>query len=196
MTRYFKQTINARQSGVGMTSDDNEQVATCYLQRWYHPVVIDDNYILDTTALTTVVAGQDIITFEHQPDYPRNVTVIASAAATSEVIVYGVDVFGDAVHEHLSLTGTTGVTGTQIFSSITSIHLAAQVEGAANVKVGVSNSLGLLHVPILFLSEGTVDAVREATVPVLSAAYNSVTFNTALSASKVYLCKYWSSELD
>ena len=68
---------------------------------------------LPSGAATTVTEG---IT---QPDYPRSLQMVASAAATSVVTAYGYDQFGNAINEEFTLNGTSDVLGTKVFASIT-----------------------------------------------------------------------------
>jgi hypothetical protein len=195
MARWFKQTINTA-GGLGMQDfGGSGYIGTQYLQRWYHPQAEDDDYVLTATALPTVGTTLAAASLTHATlDFPRNLTVVASAAATSHVHVTGVDQFGAAATEALTLNGTTAATGSVIFESITSVLLDARIDGAANVKIGTGSKLGTRHL-LTFLPEGTVDGTRETTLPTLDTTNSSLLFNTALSASKDYVAKYWSSDV-
>jgi hypothetical protein len=194
MGRVFKQSVTVDEGGLGLSSlDGGEAQAMMFLERWYHPAAIDDDWVLTTTALPTAAAGSDPTPTHTALDFPRNVTVVASAAATSVVTVTGTRE-GATQSEALTLTGTATVTGSKIFDVITGVHFAQQIDGAANIKVGIGNKLGLARTPIAFLPEGLVDNALESTVPTLDLTNHSVAFNTALAATKVYVLKYWSSE--
>src|SRR5690348_4061296 len=80
------------------------------------PVVADTDGILaaqsinaavDTTTFAATYAATDAI----MGKFGRNVTVVASGASTSTVVVYGRDYLGQKMRETLTVNGTTPVTG-------------------------------------------------------------------------------------
>jgi hypothetical protein len=193
MARIFNQSIRVKNGTIGLSSvEGNGFQATLVVEQWYHPLAADVDYYLDGSALGNGAATTPT-PLKLAPDFPRNVTVVASAAATSVVTVTGTRL-GDAVHEHLTLNGATEVVGSQIFDTITSIGAAARIDGAATIDVGLGSKLGTSRALIDFAVEGLTDGAVEA-APTKSVTNSSLIFNTALAPTKVYTAKYWSSEL-
>lgn len=81
--------------------------------------------------------------------FGRNVTVVASGAATSTVTVYGNDYLGQPMAETLTLNGTTAVPGKKAFRRITSIVYGATA--ATTINVGYGDVLGL---PYAYIGQG------------------------------------------
>lgn len=73
--------------------------------------------------------------------FGRNVTCVASGAATSTVIVRGRDYLGQRMSETLTLNGTTTVQGVKAFRYIDSIEWGATA--STTIDVGIGNVLGL-----------------------------------------------------
>jgi len=101
-------------------------------------------------AVDSIVAAEDVSSdvaaatlVKNALDYPRNLlyTLTDAASTTLEAIftVVGLDQFGNAVTEVTDVTQATAVSGTQIFSYITSIAIDV-TNGAASdtADVGVS----------------------------------------------------------
>lgn len=102
----------------------------------------DSNFILTTTALTG--APQTILAASLTRsllDFPRNLTAVATAPASSHIHITGVDANGDAATDILALTGTVTVVGTKSFSRIISVLIDTLIDGAANIIIGVGNDL-------------------------------------------------------
>lgn len=73
--------------------------------------------------------------------FGRNVTAVASGAATSTVTVHGHDYVGQPMTEVLTLNGTTPVLGKKAFKFIDKIEYGATA--ATTINVGWGNVLGL-----------------------------------------------------
>jgi hypothetical protein len=73
--------------------------------------------------------------------YGRNVTVVASGAATSNVTVYGFDYLGQAIKESFTLNGASPVLGKKMFADI--VNVAYGLTAATTINVGYGNVLGL-----------------------------------------------------
>lgn len=154
---------------------------------------------LPSEAATTVTEG---IT---QPDYPRSLQMVASAAATSVVTAYGYDQFGNAINEEFTLNGTSDVLGTKVFASITKFVLATRIDGAANLTVGFGKILGTsrrvlglaLDGAVFATSGGKLASVQETTRPVkaTTAGVQGAYFNTALAATNTYILRYHTDEI-
>lgn len=76
-------------------------------------------------------------------DVPRGVSVISSNAAdtTQTVTVYGVDAYGKAMRENLTMNGTATRNGLKAFKKVTRVYVSAALAG--NLSVGSSDVLGL-----------------------------------------------------
>jgi len=73
--------------------------------------------------------------------YGRNVTVVASGAATSNVTVYGYDYLGQAMKESFTLTGATPVVGKKMFADI--VNVAYGLTAGTTINVGYGAVLGV-----------------------------------------------------
>ena len=154
---------------------------------------------LPSEAATTVT--EDIT----QPDYPRSLQMVASAAATSVVTAYGYDQFGNAINEAFTLKGTSDVPGTKVFASITKFVLATRIDGDANLTVGFGKILGTsrrvlglaLDGAVFTTSGGKLASVQETTRPVkaTTAGVQGAYFNTALAATNTYILRYHTDEI-
>lgn len=84
---------------------------------------------LDLSAVTAV------------PDtYGRNIQVVAGAANTTAVVVYGWDYLGQPIAESLTLNGTTPVVGNKAFKSFS---IATYTAAATTLSIGTGGKLGL-----------------------------------------------------
>lgn len=81
--------------------------------------------------------------------FGRNVTVVASGAATSNVTVYGYDYLGQPMAESFTLAGTVSQVGKKAFKRIS--RITAGVTAATTIDVGWGNVLGL---PYAYIGEG------------------------------------------
>lgn len=108
------------------------------------PVAADADGILDGTSIATAV---DTTTFastytdEVMGKFGRNVTVVASGAATSTVTVHGHDYLGQPMQETLTLNGAVSVVGVKMFRHVN--RVVAGVTAATTIDVGWGNVLGL-----------------------------------------------------
>lgn len=83
--------------------------------------------------------------------FGRNVTVVASGAATSNVTVYGKDYLGQPMAESFTLNGATPVVGNKAFKWID--RITAGITAATTVNVGFGSKLGLPYRMSMALSE-------------------------------------------
>lgn len=74
--------------------------------------------------------------------YGRNVTAVASGAATSVITVRGYDYLGQPMSETLTLNGTTPVLGVKAFKTVASVTTGVAV-AATTMNIGWGNTLGL-----------------------------------------------------
>lgn len=96
--------------------------------------------------------------------FGRNVTVVASGAATSTVTVHGYDYLGQPMSEQLTLNGTTPVLGKKAFKWIEKVAYGATA--ATTINLGWGNVIGL---PYKLLKE-QIELVDNA-VPASAGAY-------------------------
>lgn len=94
-----------------------------------------------TAVDTTTFAATYLETDAVMGKFGRNVTVVASGAATSTVTVYGFDYLGQPMMETLTLNGTTSVLGLKAFRRIS--RITAGVTAATTINVGWGNKLGV-----------------------------------------------------
>jgi len=73
--------------------------------------------------------------------YGRNITVVASGAATGNVAISGYDYLGQGVKENFALNGTTPVVGKKIFADVVSATYPAAA--GVTLNVGTGNKLGV-----------------------------------------------------
>lgn len=73
--------------------------------------------------------------------FGRNLTVVASGAATSNVTVEGFDYLGQPMKESFTLTGTTPVVGKKCFGDIARVVFGATA--ATTINVGTGTKLGI-----------------------------------------------------
>lgn len=110
--------------------------------------ILDGQSIATADDTTTFVTGYD-------PDmmgkFGRNVTVVASGAATSTVTVRGKDYLGQPMVETLTLNGTSAVAGKKAFKYIDSIAWGATA--GTTIDVGYGNVLGLPYKSQKLVSE-------------------------------------------
>lgn len=138
------------------------------------PVVADADAILNDQSIaaavdtTTFLLSSSAIATAMSP-YGRNVTVVASGAATSNVTVIGRDYLGQPMRESFTLNGTTPVVGTKAFKYID--RITAGVTAGTTIDVGYGARFGLPYKVIAVEREyaaGVVAAAGTLTGPVLT----------------------------
>lgn len=161
-------------------------------QAWVDAVAADPNGLLDDHDLDT--AAHTVSTFLGQPDYARNVTLVASGATTDNVVVHGTDIAGNVISETIALNGTSPVAGTKAFASITSMDVPEVA--SVTLDAGWGDVLGLRHrlaeASVLFLFAGGTDELSSSTVVVdgSDVSENTVDPNTALDATTDFVAIY------
>lgn len=123
--------------------------------------------------------------------YPRNVTVVASAATgeNAKVVVHGTNIANKPISEELALTGDTPVVGNLAFKTITAIDLPVAAD-SETIDVGWGDKLGL---PFMLNGKPLVFALHngalETTAPTLTVdtdeiEKNTIDLNSALNDDK------------
>lgn len=108
--------------------------------------------------------------------YGRNVTVVASGAATSTVTITGYDYLGQAMVEVLTLNGNTPVLGVKMFYEVTNIAWGST--GGTTIDVGWGNRFGL---PYKALSTQMLGEQVSGATPTAGALVAGVTTQTTTS---------------
>lgn len=97
--------------------------------------------ILSAQSIATAGSTQTFVSDTADAPFGRNVTVVASGAATSNVTVIGKDYLGQYMSESFTLNGTTPVVGNKAFKWVDSVTFGAT--GATTINVGFGSKLGL-----------------------------------------------------
>src|SRR5262245_39394108 len=110
------------------------------------PVALNATGILNAQSIaaavdTTVFAATNVRS--NFGVFGRNITVVASGAATSNVTVYGYDYLGSVMSESFTLTGAVAVQGKKAFAGVT--RITAGITAATTINVGWGNTLGLQY---------------------------------------------------
>lgn len=108
--------------------------------------------------------------------YGRNVTVVASGAATSNVTVVGFDYLGQGMRESFTLTGATPVVGKKAFADIAFVTYG--LTGGTTINVGYGSVLG---VPYKILSTAIVFELMNDAIPTAGALIAGVVTQTLTS---------------
>ena len=146
-----------------------------------------------TSGVQTVTIG---IT---DPDMPRNVTLVASAAQTGDVVVTGTDENGVAVSDTITINGAATVQGVKAFKAVAQIVYPVISNGGADISIGYGDKLGL---GILLSRDSIIHAffggVLEGTRPTVTfsstvLASNTALLNSATNASSAVIIDYYES---
>jgi hypothetical protein len=109
--------------------------------------------------------------------YGRNITVVASGAATSNVTVYGYDYLGQAVRESFTLNGTTPVVGKKMFADIVSATCGLTAGTTINLGYGAVLGIPYKALSTQLIGELISDAVPTAGALVVGATAQTLTSN-------------------
>lgn len=167
-----------------------------HLQTWTNPAAASAALLLSAQSLA---AGGTVSSFLAQPDFPRNVQVVASGAATGNVVVTGLDIRGAVISETLALNGATPVVGAKAFASVTSVALPTVAATTINLGTGVKLGLERLLSADLVLAVSAA-GVYETTRPTVATsttviASNTITTNTAPNGSRVFIAVYVTKDI-
>ena len=186
-TKLFK-TITKIVFPVRVTLHDKVKVGTIARSI---PLAADNDIILAATALTDEV--QEITTGFINPDIPRVLSITGTKAGgnlTGNVIIDGLDDWGNVIQNTIALNDNVTVNGTKSFEQITKITLPVYVADGDTVSIGISNALGLG----IKLSKNTVisaylDGTLESNAPTVAVdpdelSLNTVTLHSALVDGK------------
>lgn len=171
-------------------------------QSWAAPAAVSTTYVLDHVAGPSSAAAASISSFAAQPDYARNLTVVASGTTASDlascvVTVSGLNINSHAISETFSFSSSTFATrtGVKAFASVSSVSFPASCEtGGFSVvwSVGIGSAFGLKRCManngdiIKDLLDGATATVGTYLAATSTVERNTVTFNTSPNASHNY----------
>lgn len=120
------------------------------------PIAADADLILNDQSIAAAV---DTLTFAagfenteaQMSRFGRNITVVASGAATSNVTVIGRDYLGQKMRESFTLNGAVSVVGLKAFRYVDQI--TAGITAATTIDVGVGDRLGLPYTTMVVTQE-------------------------------------------
>ena len=166
------------------------------VQTWTNPLAASATRILNAHALD----GTTVTTVAAQPDFPRNVQIVASGATTANVTINGTDMRGGVISETLALNGTTPVIGTRAFATIPSIVLPSVATPTINVGNGVKFGLDRLlpgaNTVLCTNVDGALDGSAATVAPNASSlSSTTVQFNTAPNGTHDYLVVFVTQEI-
>lgn len=125
------------------------------------PAAASATSILNLQSIAAANAGFDISSNTAIADtYGRNLTVVASGAATSNVTVFGWDYLGQPMNESFTLNGATPVVGVKAFRYLN--YVSWGLTAGTTINLGTGSKLGLPY--------KTVRAIYEIANGVLAAA--------------------------
>lgn len=125
--------------------------------------------ILSATSIATAVDTTTFLDDEADAPFGRNITVVASGAATSNVTIYGRDYLGQPMRESFTLNGATPVVGVKAFYWVD--RITAGVTAATTINVGWGARFGFPYKTQAVNTEMVNDAV--GTVGTFTAGVNT-----------------------
>lgn len=106
------------------------------------PAAASATAVLSAQSIATAnTAGLDISSTVIADTYGRNLQVVASGAATSNVTVYGWDYLGQPMLESFTLNGATPVLGLKAFKTLNYVTFGATA--GTTINLGTGAKLGL-----------------------------------------------------
>lgn len=106
------------------------------------PLAAVTTAILNLQSIAAANTGFDLSAIAASPDtYGRNITVVASGAATSNVTLYGWDYLGQPMVESFTLNGATPVVGSKAWKSFS--YATWGLTAGTTISVGWGSKLGL-----------------------------------------------------
>jgi hypothetical protein len=134
--------------------------------------------ILNAQSIATAGSAVPVVGFNPSVlgRYGRNITVVGSGAATSNVTVNGYDYLGQAMKESFTLNGSTPVLGKKMFADIVNVTFGATA--ATTINVGYGNVLG---VPYKVLGTQIINELTSETTPTAGALIGGVVTQTLTS---------------
>jgi len=116
-----------------------------------NPLTLDVDGILtaqaaEATASSLTLTAANVAaaySFANGLDVPRNITLTGTSGSNHVITVYGTDVYGNALSEAITLSGTSTIQGDKAFKKVTSYSLAAGGAAGDTFTMGWGDKLGL-----------------------------------------------------
>jgi hypothetical protein len=105
------------------------------------PIALDADGILDGQSIASAGSTTTLLRNDVPGRWGRNITVVASGAATSTVTINGFDYLNQRMTETLTLNGATAVQGAKCFSWVESVSFGSTA--GTTIDVGWGNRFGL-----------------------------------------------------
>lgn len=146
--------------------------------------------LIDKLALGA--AATTVTTFGNAMPYPRNLTIVASAAQTGDAVITGTNIADKVITETLTIDGSTPVIGTLAFKTVTKVVLPIKA-GTETVSLGWGDKIGL---PFMLTKKTLAMACLDGVIETTAAAVvvdadelhkNTVDLNSALNGKFVDL---------
>lgn len=150
------------------------------------PVALNASGILSAQSIATAgsatvfAAAYNAILTNGLAKYGRNITVVASGVATSNVTVFGLDYLMQPMSESFTLNGTTPVAGKKAFKFVTIITFGATA--ATTINVGWGDLLGIPYRATKTTITNELTAGASPTAGTLVAGASATAAQTATSA--------------
>jgi hypothetical protein len=171
-------------------------------QSWAAPAAGNTTLLVTANAGPISAAAVVLSTFSAQPDFARNLTVIADGTVSNDlnacvVTVSGLNINGHAITETFSFSLHTlaTVTGNKAFKTVSSISWPASCEGGgfsvkwwlgSGVKMGLKRCMANAGDVIKDLLDGASATVGTYAVSASAVESNTNTLNTTPNASHNY----------
>lgn len=150
----------------------NGALAPIYMLRLGAPIALSTTGILATTAVADALLHT--LATPAVLDVPRGLQIVSSSTDTAVITIRGLDDFGAAMTESITLNGATPVLGKKAFKTVISYQASAAM--ANNLSIGTTNVLGL---PVLLIVAGylfmeLLDNVKNANAGTIAAGASGV----------------------
>jgi hypothetical protein len=109
------------------------------------PDAADDDYFataLEAEATAQAHGVDDLLQTDMPDGIARNIVLTGTAGSNHVVTVVGEDIFGAAMEENITLSGTSAISGVKAFAKVSAFDAAAGAAGDT-FKAGFGNALGL-----------------------------------------------------
>lgn len=125
--------------------------------------------------------------------YARNLTAVGTAAGiTGDLKVTGTNMDGEEITETLALNGTTPVTGSKAFASVTQVEVPVRHAADDAVQIGWGVKFGIPYkLALNTVLAAYVNGAKEATAPTVAVSEdalesNTISMNTAPSGKATH----------
>jgi hypothetical protein len=152
---FFPARLSSYVPGMQFAADlQNNGIKRCSFGA---PIAAAAAAVLNAQSIATAASTTSPLITTIDAEWGRNLTVVASGAATSTVTVNGRDYLQQRMTETLTLNGTTSVVGVKCFKYIDSIAWGATA--ATTINLGVGAVLGLPYKAVRVLTEELDNAI-------------------------------------